>query len=126
MLWGRTPPVMREIPEQRAIIRLARTSRGINIVYDRLFVQPFRFLTWLTQHDILDQAITEAGRLTRAANTDVLKARVDFLGTLALLGAIGIKWADHLLGQIQNGRVRWYAAWIAGGLCAGLAMAVLS
>lgn len=126
VLWGRPSPVMREIPGQAAVIRFARTGEGIDMLYDRLFVQPFRFLTWLTRHDILDYVITGTGRLARTASTSVLRARTDFLGTLALWGTSGIRGADHLLGQIQNGRVRWYAAWIAGGLCAALAMAVLS
>lgn len=126
VLWGRPSPVMREIPGQAAVIRFARTGEGIDVLYDRLFVQPFRFLTWLTRHDILDYAITGAGRLTRTASTSVLRARTAFLGTLTLWGTSGIRWADHLMGQIQNGRVRWYAAWIAGGLCVALTMALLS
>ncbi|MBV1838164.1 NADH-quinone oxidoreductase subunit L [Acetobacter estunensis] len=126
VLWGRSSPIMREIPGQAAVIRFARTGEGMDVLYDRLFVQPFRFLTWLTRHDILDYVITRTGRLIRTASTSVLRARTDFLGTLTLWGTSGIRETDHLLGEIQNGHVRWYAAWIAGGLCAGLAIAMLS
>ncbi|NHN89771.1 NADH-quinone oxidoreductase subunit L [Acetobacter conturbans] len=126
VLWGRPSPIMREIPGQAAVIRFARTGGGMDVVYDHLFVQPFRFLTWLTRHDILDHAITGTGRLTQAVSTSVLRSRTGFLDILTLGGRRGIRSADHLLGQIHNGRVRWYAAWIVGGLCAGLAMAVLA
>ncbi|GBQ56129.1 NADH-quinone oxidoreductase subunit L [Komagataeibacter swingsii] len=126
VLWGRAAPVMREIPGQAAITRLARAGWGMDALYDLVFVQPFRLLTWLAHHDILDQAITGTGRMTRAISGRVFRARAGFLDKLAVWGTRARGWAGHLLGRLDNGRVRWYAAWIAGGLCAGLAMAVLS
>lgn len=126
VLWGRPSPVMREIPGQTAIIRPVRTGQGTDALYDYLFVQPFRLLAWLTRLDILDHAISGTGRLTRAGSARIFMARTSFLNMLASWATCMIRWADRLLGQFQNGRVRWYAAWIAGGLCAGLALAVLS
>ncbi|GCE89110.1 NADH-quinone oxidoreductase subunit L [Komagataeibacter diospyri] len=126
VLWGRATPVMHEIPGQAAIIRLARTGWGMDALYDRVFVQPFRLLTWLTHHDVLAHAITATGRLTQAVSGRIFQARTGFLDILAIWGSRGTGWMAYLLGQLDNGRVRWYAAWIAGGLCAGLAMAVLS
>ncbi|MCE2564571.1 NADH-quinone oxidoreductase subunit L [Komagataeibacter sp. FNDCF1] len=126
VLWGRPLPVMREIPGQASVIRPVRTGGGMDALYDHLFVQPFRLLVWLTRLDILNHAITGTGRLTRTASARIFRARAGFLDRLAIQATRMIGWADHLLGQCQNGRVRWYAAWIASGLCAGLAMAVLS
>ena len=126
VLWGRATPIMREMPGQAAVIRFARTGWGVDALYDRLFVQPFRLLTWLTRHDILDHAITGTGRLTRAASSAVLGMRAGFLDMLARWGgSIGDRGA-LLLDRLHNGRMRWYAAWIAGGLCVALAVAVLS
>ncbi|GBQ43306.1 NADH-quinone oxidoreductase subunit L [Komagataeibacter europaeus] len=126
VLWGRPSPVMREIPGQAGVIRPARTGRGMDVLYDRVFVQPFRLLAWLTRLDIPGHAITGTGRLTRAASAGILGVRAGLLDMLAMRATGTARWAGHLPGLFQNGRVRWYAAWIAGGLCAGLAMAVLS
>ncbi|WP_019092111.1 NADH-quinone oxidoreductase subunit L [Komagataeibacter europaeus] len=126
VLWGRPSPVMREIPGQAGVIRPARTGRGMDVLYDRVFVQPFRLLAWLTRLDIPGHAITGTGRLTRAASAGIIGAQAGLLDMLAMRATGTARWAGHLPGLFQNGRVRWYAAWIAGGLCAGLAMAVLS
>ncbi|MBE7728922.1 NADH-quinone oxidoreductase subunit L [Komagataeibacter sp. FXV3] len=126
VLWGRRVSVMREIPGQAAIIRPARDGRGMDVVYDRVFVQPLCLLVWLTRLDIADHAITGTGRLTRAASAGMFRARAGVVDMLAIRATGMARWADHLPGQFQNGRVRWYAAWIATGLCAGLAMVVLS
>lgn len=126
VLWGRAVPVMREIPGQAAVIRPARTVRGLDALYDRVFVQPFRLLAWLTRLDIAGHAITGTGQLTRAASARMLRVRAGILDRLAIQATRTARWAHHLPGRFHNGRVRWYAAWIATGVCAGLAMAVLS
>lgn len=126
VLWGRPAPVMREIPGRTAVIRPVRGDWGMDGLYDRLFMQPLRLLVWLTRHDIPGRAITGAGRLTQAASTLIFRARADFLEMLGQWAAQVARWAGRLLDRLHDGRMRWYAAWIAGGLCAGLAMAVLS
>ncbi|QHC36770.1 NADH-quinone oxidoreductase subunit L [Komagataeibacter xylinus] len=126
VLWGRSSPVMREIPGQAPVIRPGRTGRGMDALYHYVFVQPFCLLAWLTRLDILNHAVTGTGLLIQAASARMFRVRADFLGMLAIQATRLIRWAGHLPGLLHNGRVRWYAAWIAGGLCAGLAMAVLS
>ncbi len=126
VLWGRTRPVMREVPGQAAIMRLARAGSGTDRLYDVFFVQPFRFLAWLTRHDIIDGLITGAGRTTRRLSLFFLQVRAGSLG-LASAGTITMtREGDLLLTRLQNGRVRWYAAWIVAGLCAALASALLA
>ncbi|MCE2575238.1 NADH-quinone oxidoreductase subunit L [Komagataeibacter sp. FNDCR2] len=102
VLWGRVSPIMREMPGQAAIIRLARTGRGMDVLYDRLLVQPLRLLVWLAH------------------------IRKDLLDTVAARTVMMTREGSRLLAWVQNGRVRWYAAWVAGGLCAAFAAVMLS
>ncbi|GAO00074.1 NADH-quinone oxidoreductase subunit L [Komagataeibacter xylinus NBRC 13693] len=106
MLWGRPSSVMRG----------ARTAGGPDGRHDVLS-------RW---QDIPDRAGTAAGGLVRAASARVFAVRAGFLDMLARWsGRIGRRGA-RMLERLHNGRMRWYAAWIAGGLCMALAVAVLS
>ncbi|RFD21315.1 NADH-quinone oxidoreductase subunit L [Komagataeibacter melaceti] len=126
VLWGRTPAVMREMPQQAAIIRLARPGHGMDVLYDHIFVQPLRLLVWLTRRDVPDRLVAQAGWLTRSASIALAKTRKDILDTVARRTAIMTAEGSLLLGWMQNGRVRWYAGWVAGGLCVALAVVMLS
>lgn len=106
MLWGRPSSVMRG----------ARTAGGPDGRHDVLS-------RW---QDIPDRAGIAAGALMRAASARVFAVRAGFLDMLARWsGRIGRRGA-RMLERLHNGRMRWYAAWIAGGLCMALAVAVLS
>ncbi|GAB6966773.1 NADH-quinone oxidoreductase subunit L [Komagataeibacter kakiaceti JCM 25156] len=126
VLWGRARPIMREVPGQGDIIRLARNSRGMDALYDRVFVQPLRLLVWLARLDVPDHAVTETGRLTRDTSAKLARIRKDLLDMVAARTVMMMREGSHFLAWMQDGRVRWYAAWIAGGLCAAFAVVRLS
>ncbi|OUI87341.1 NADH-quinone oxidoreductase subunit L [Acetobacter tropicalis] len=126
ILWGRATPVMQEIPGQSTIIRMAKEGWGADALYDFLFVQPFRFLVWLTRHDILDYLILGIGRITRAISTFFETARTRSLTLFSGKTILFLHGGDALLARFQNGRVRWYATWIVAGLCAALVSGVVS
>ncbi|MCP1194767.1 NADH-quinone oxidoreductase subunit L [Acetobacter senegalensis] len=125
VLWGRATPVMQEIPGQATIIRVAKEGWGVDALYAFLFVQPFRFLVWLTRHDVLDYLITGIGRMVRAISSFLEHTRTRFLTLSSGRTTLLLQSGDTLLARVQNGRVRWYAAWIVAGLCAALASGVV-
>ncbi|NHO33693.1 NADH-quinone oxidoreductase subunit L [Acetobacter fallax] len=126
LLWGRTSSVIQEIPGQTIIIRLTESGWGFDILYDFVLVRPFRFLNWLGRHDILDRMSSGAASATRRTNAFLVRFRTGILSYVSERTIVMTREGNVLLARMQNGRVRWYAAWIVTGLCVALASAVLS
>ncbi|MBO1325733.1 NADH-quinone oxidoreductase subunit L [Acetobacter sp. TBRC 12305] len=126
VLWGRTPRIMREMPGQASIIPLAgSTPRATDALYGLVFVRPLRVLLWFVRHDVAAYCLGRTGRLTRLASDRLELARRGMIGLVAGRTVMLTREGSILLGRMQDGRVRWYAAWIAAGLCAALATMVL-
>ena len=81
-----------------ALQRLWFAGWGFDWIYDRLFVRPF---LWVT----------------RKSSKDVADLPIQGLGEVAMLG-------NRALRATQTGRVRWYAAGLAMGTIALLAVAI--
>ena len=79
---------------------LLRNGWDFDRAYDRMIVQPLMWLVRVNRHDVIDSLYEGLGRLAGRAH------------------------AQLSLGE--NGRVRWYAGWLAAGSVAALAIAVLS
>jgi NADH-quinone oxidoreductase subunit L len=82
-------------PREDPLIHLWYTGWGVDFLYDKLFVSPFRFIV-------------------RALGPDFVDAIYNGIARLADLTSTALR-------RTQNGRVRWYAAGIAAGfivLCA--------
>ena len=83
----------------RALHRLWQADWGFDWLYDRLFVRPFLWLASANQDDFVDAVYNGMARAAQLA------------------------WAG--LSATQTGRVRWYAAGIAGGAVLFLAIVLL-
>lgn len=92
-------PVLAEQMSQRspaaAISRLWFEGWGFDRLYDRLFVRPFLWLADVNRHDVVDRLSSAVAELSRMASLR--------------------------LQRTQTGRVRWYAAVMAGGSVAMIA-----
>ncbi|SMF94865.1 NADH-quinone oxidoreductase subunit L [Methylomagnum ishizawai] len=87
-------------PLGAALHRFWQSGWGFDGLYERLLVEPFRWLAEANRADVLD----------------------DFSHALAYLGREG----HRLLSATQNGRLRWYAAGLASGVLFALALGILS
>ena len=78
------------LPERRdAPIRFLQNGWGFDWLYDTLFVRPFVWIARVNVRDVVDRLF-------------------DGIGALLLLFSRAFRWT-------QSGKVRWYAAGIAGG-----------
>ena len=84
----------------RALEHFWREAWGFDWLYDRLFTRPFLWLAALNRADVVDAAYTALAAASRL-----------------LHGA---------LSRTENGRLRWYAGWIAAGSLAALAVVVFA
>jgi NADH-quinone oxidoreductase subunit L len=91
-------PQRSRVPMKGALQRLWFAGWGFDWIYDRLFVRPF---LWVT----------------RKSSKDVADLPIQGLGEVAMLG-------NRALRATQTGRVRWYAAGLAMGTIALLAVAI--
>ena len=73
---------------------------GFDWLYDKVFVQPYLWLTRILRRDPLDRTI----------------------GIVPVLARLG----HALLSRTENGQIRWYAASIAGGAVLVLGIVLLS
>jgi NADH-quinone oxidoreductase subunit L len=94
LLYG---PQRSRVPSQGFLPRLALAGGGFDLVYDRLFVRPFQWLTRTSKNDVVDLPIRG-------------------LGQASVLGY-------RTLRRAQTGHVRWYAMGLAMGTIATLAIA---
>jgi NADH-quinone oxidoreductase subunit L len=93
-------PRRERAPMKGSLQQLWFAGWGFDWLYDRLFVRPF---LWVT----------------RKSSTDVADLPIQGLGQIALLGNRGLR-------ATQTGRVRWYAAGLAVGTVAIVAVAFFS
>jgi NADH-quinone oxidoreductase subunit L len=91
-------PQRSRVPMKGALQRLWFAGWGFDWIYDRLFIRPF---LWVT----------------RKSSKDVADLPIQGLGEVAMLG-------NRALRATQTGRVRWYAAGLAMGTIALLAVAI--
>jgi NADH-quinone oxidoreductase subunit L len=89
---------MAENPAGRALHSFWFSDWGMDWLYDRLFVRP---VVWMA----------------RANKADVIDSIYDGLAGLAAL-------CYRLLSLTESGKLRWYAAWIAGGSALFIAIAM--
>jgi NADH-quinone oxidoreductase subunit L len=94
LLYG---PQRSRVPAQGFLPKLWLAGWGFDLAYDRLFVRPFQWLTRKSKNDVVDVPIRG-------------------LGQVAVLGYRALR-------SSQTGHVRWYAAGIAMGTIAILAIA---
>ncbi|BBL74622.1 NADH-quinone oxidoreductase subunit L [Methylomagnum ishizawai] len=87
-------------PWGAALHRFWHSGWGFDGLYERLLVEPFRWLAEANRADVLD----------------------DFSHALAYLGREG----HRALAATQNGKLRWYAAGLASGALLALALGILS
>ena len=80
--------------------RLLRSGWDFDLAYDRMIVRPLMWLVRVNSHDVIDSFYEGLGAWAQRAH-----------------GA---------LSRSENGRVRWYAGWLAAGSLAALTIAVLS
>ncbi|WP_447980151.1 NADH-quinone oxidoreductase subunit L [Candidatus Nitrospira bockiana] len=84
-----------QAPGAAVVSRLGFEGWGFDRLYDRLFVRPFLWLAAVNRDDVVDRLSSAVGDVSRLAS---LRLR-----------------------RIQTGRVRWYAAVMAGGSVAMIA-----
>jgi NADH-quinone oxidoreductase subunit L len=94
LLYG---PQRSRVPSQSFLSKFALAGGGFDLVYDRLFVRPYQWLT-------------------RASKSDVVDLPVRALGQVSVLGYLTLRRA-------QTGRIRWYAIGLAMGTVVTLAIA---
>jgi NADH-quinone oxidoreductase subunit L len=84
----------------RALHRFCLSGWGFDWLYDRTLVRPFLWLAWLNRGDVVDAAYAGIASASR-------------VGHLAL-------------SRTENGRLRWYAGWLAAGSLGAIAIAVFA
>jgi NADH-quinone oxidoreductase subunit L len=97
----RNPAVSRSLvanPAGRLLHRFWFADWGMDWLYDRLFVRPVVWMATANQRDIIDSV---------------------YVG-LARLAAL----CYRVLSLTETGKLRWYAAWIAGGSVVMVAIVV--
>ena len=97
LLYG---PGRARVPARAGLAKLGLAGWGFDLAYDRMFVRPLQWLVRTSKDDIVDVPIRD-------------------LGQTAVLGS-------RILRRAQTGAVRWYAAGIALGTAAILAIAFLA
>jgi NADH-quinone oxidoreductase subunit L len=80
--------------------RLWYAGWGFDWLYDLLFVRPFYWVARVNRHDVVDEVYSGVAWLSRLFH--------------------------RLLSYTQTGRLRWYAAGLAGGSVIIVAIAVFS
>jgi NADH-quinone oxidoreductase subunit L len=94
LLYG---PQRSRVPAQGIVPRLALAGGGFDLVYDRLFVRPFQWLTRVSKGDVVDLPVRALGQAS----------------------ALGYR----TLRRAQTGHVRWYAMGLVMGTVVFLAIA---
>ncbi|GBR06232.1 NADH-quinone oxidoreductase subunit L [Acetobacter oeni] len=131
-LWGSANPVIREAPVPTPGAHRVLTARTVEsrwrpgIVPDALFLRPLRILNRIGRYDLPDRLSDSISRALCRASTLAAQTRTSLIAHLSSRTLRITREGSLLLGRMQNGRVRWYAAWIATGLCATLAAAMLA
>jgi len=103
LLFGRRRELTEAVLERPAVARMWRLwadGWGFDALYDQVLVRPYTRLAALNRKDLVDRAVT--------------------------LPAAAAESLHRALSDLQDGRLRRYAAWIAAGAVLAIAMGFLS
>ncbi|KXV35473.1 NADH-quinone oxidoreductase subunit L [Gluconobacter thailandicus] len=122
IFWGQRNPVLHGTSDETAP---PQTSQPVPTLAACL-LPLFRIPNWLGRYDFPARLSKGVSILINGMNTFALQFRACILMYVSHQTLMTLRQGNLLMAYIQNGRVRWYAAWIAGGLCASLALAGLT
>lgn len=101
LIYGRRGAAARGVlqrPAVRAVGRCLLAGWGFDALYEQLLVRPFLWIAHVNRHDFIDA----------------------FYRSVTALAQSGYA----VLSRSENGRMRWYAGWMAAGSLAALAVAL--